>query len=249
MHSFKKSFFSIATFILFSTNAFAQNTIVVITPHPDDAEASCGGLIANATAEGEKVIILTMTGGELCIGGKTEEEAKNIRTKEAQNGATILGASILFFNAIDASLLVDKNNLQKLKQFLLDIHPDIVLAPWPMDVHPDHQATGMLAWQVFQDNKFSFDLYFYETTNSPHTKSFAFVPTDYVDISQVMNKKKDAVLQHISQHPNEWYSMYEILATVRGYEADVTYAEAYIKAQNSSGMGGRSNKLKKLITK
>ncbi|HAL81334.1 MAG TPA: hypothetical protein DCO83_03130 [Mucilaginibacter sp.] len=34
-----------------------QNTVVVITPHPDDAEASCGGLIANSVAAGDRVVI------------------------------------------------------------------------------------------------------------------------------------------------------------------------------------------------
>lgn len=56
---------------LFCTQLSIFATIVVIAPHPDDGEASCGGLIANAVASGEEVIILTMTGGELGIGGKS----------------------------------------------------------------------------------------------------------------------------------------------------------------------------------
>lgn len=226
----------------------ANATVVVITPHPDDAEASCGGLIANTIASGEKVIIITMTGGELGIGGKTNEEARLIREKEARNAASILGAEIIFFGAVDASLISDAVNTEKLKQLLLKIKPTIVTAPWPMDVHPDHQAAGMLAWRVFQDNQLSFQLFFYETTNSPHTKTFQFVPTDYIDISDQMEKKKQAVYQHKSQGPNEWYGMYEILATVRGYEADVPFAEAYIRANNSSGLGGRSNKTEKILS-
>lgn len=226
----------------------ANATIVVITPHPDDAEASCGGLIANTIASGEKVIIITMTGGELGIGGKTNEEARLIREQEARNAAVILGAEIIFFGAVDASLVSDAMNTEKLKQLLLKIKPSIVTAPWPMDVHPDHQATGMLAWRVFQDNQLSFQLFFYETTNSPHTKSFQFIPTDYVDITSQMEKKKLAVYQHKSQGSNEWYGMYEILAKVRGYEADVPFAEAYIRANNSSGLGGRSNKTEKILS-
>jgi len=35
--------------------------MVVIAPHPDDAEASCGGLIANAAAAGQEVVVLSMT--------------------------------------------------------------------------------------------------------------------------------------------------------------------------------------------
>lgn len=234
-------------FLFFFHCVYAQQTILVITPHPDDAEASCGGLIANSVATGDTVVILTMTGGEYGIGGKTTEEAKAIRTQEAKNAAAVLNAKVEFFGACDAFLPVDTSAVSKLTHIIQRIHPSIVLAPWPMDVHNDHQATGMLAWRVYQDKQFSFQLFFYETTNSPHTKSFDFVPTDYVDITNVMDKKKEAVYQHKSQKPEEWYDMYEILAAVRGYESDVKFAEGYLKATNSSGMGGRASHIRKKL--
>jgi N-acetylglucosamine malate deacetylase 1 len=222
--------------------------IVVITPHPDDAEASCGGLIANSVAKGDDVIILTMTGGELGIWGKTMEEARSIRTIEATNAANVLGAKIMFFGAIDANLFVDSTTTKELTKILLEIKPDVVLAPWPLDVHNDHQATGLLAWRVFQDTRFDFELYFYETTNTPHTKTFQFVPTHYVDITDVIAIKKEAALKHVSQGSKDWFYMYENLALFRGYESDVPYAEAYIKAQNSSGLGKRSGSVGKFLT-
>jgi LmbE family N-acetylglucosaminyl deacetylase len=215
------------------------STIVVITPHPDDAESSCGGLIVNYIDAGEEVIILTMTGGDLGISGKSMEEARIIRAGEARNAAAILGAKIEFFGAVDAALSVDIATTNKLMEILMRIKPTIVLAPWPLDVHPDHQATGILAWRAFQDKRLTFSLYFYETSNGPHTKTFQFVPTDYVDITDAMKKKQEATFQHKSQSPEEWYGMYEIIASVRGYEADVPFAEGYIKALNSSGLGGR----------
>lgn len=242
-----RSFKLIFCCLLFYIPGVTQDTIVVITPHPDDAEASCGGLIANSVKEGKTVIILTMTGGELGIGGKTKEEARLIRVSEAKNAAQILQAKVLFFGAVDASLSSDSGNTARLTELLLALNPSTVLAPWPMDLHPDHQAAGMLAWRVFQDKRLSFLLYFYETTNGPHTKSFAFLPTDYIDITGQINTKKKATLQHQSQHPEDWYFMYETLATVRGYEADVPYAEAYIRAQNSSGLGGRENRVQKTL--
>ncbi|HEX3024122.1 MAG TPA: PIG-L deacetylase family protein [Chitinophagaceae bacterium] len=244
-----KYFLCIAVcFLLICINCFAQKTIVVITPHPDDAEASCGGLIANSIAAGDKVIILTMTGGELGIGGKSREEARAIRTAEAYNAASVLKANVEFFGAIDASLAFDSASSSKLTEILLKWNPAIVLAPWPLDVHSDHQATGLLAWKVFQDKRFSFSLFFYETINEPHTKTFGFIPTEYIDISAVMEIKKKALYQHQSQHPSQWYGMYETLSKVRGYEADKPFAEAYCRAQNSSGMGGRSNSIKKTLS-
>jgi N-acetylglucosamine malate deacetylase 1 len=220
-------------------NTLANSTIVVLAPHPDDAEASCGGLIANAVASGERVIILTMTGGELGIGGKSITEAREIRMAEARNAAAILGAEVIFFGATDGSLAVDSGSTEKLKAIMLELKPTLVLTTWPLDVHTDHQATGILAWRVFQDNRFTFDLYFYETSNSPHTMTFQFTPTDYIDITDVMKKKQEALYQHKSQGPSDWFGMYETMALFRGYEGDVPFAEGYIKARNSSGMGGR----------
>ena len=229
--------------------SFAQERILVVTPHPDDAESSCGGLIANYVAAGDEVIILTMTGGEYGIYGKSADEARSIRTKEAVNAANVLGAMVEFFGAIDAFLTVDSANTTKLKKFISDLKPTIVFSVWPLDVHPDHQATGILTWRVFLESSSSFDLYFYETCNPAHTKSFQFVPTDYVDITNVREKKKLATLQHKSQSPQDWYGMYETLALTRGYECDVQYAEGYIKAQNFSGMGGRSSVIPKTLKK
>lgn len=227
--------------------AQAQRNILVITPHPDDAEASCGGYIANAAMQGDTVIILTMTGGEYGIGGKSPAVARAIRTKEAESGAGLLHARVEFFGACDAFLPVDTSSTLKLTKIIERLHPALVLAPWPMDVHNDHQATGLLAWRVFQDKQFSFRLFFYETANEPHTKSFAFVPTTYVDISGVAAIKKKAVMAHVSQNPSGWYNLYEVMAAFRGYEADVEMAEAFMEAKNSSGMGGRKNSTGKTI--
>jgi LmbE family N-acetylglucosaminyl deacetylase len=224
----------------FSVTALSSpHTIVVIAPHPDDAEASCGGLIANAVNVGDTVIVLTMTGGELGVWQKTPEEARVIRTAEARNAARVLGARVEFFGAIDGSLVADASSALRLTTLLVRMHPDIVLAPWPLDVHPDHQASGMLAWRVYHDIAVGFELFFYETSNSPHTKSFGFVPTDYVDITSVLKKKQAALYMQQSQHPEEWWNMYEQMALVHGYAADVPYAEAYVRARTSSGFGGR----------
>lgn len=226
-----------------------QSIVVVIAPHPDDAEASCGGLIANYVAASDSVIIITMTGGEFGIWGKSKEESRTIRLLEARKAASVLGASVIFFGAIDASLSVDSTNTSQLTRILQQISPDIVLAPWPLDVHSDHQASGLLAWRVFLKKQFSFDLYFYETSNSPHTKSFQFIPTDYFDITDVIKKKQEALYQQKSQNPAEWWGMYEQMAIVHGYEVDVPFAEAYIKARTFSGMGGREGVVGKTLDK
>jgi LmbE family N-acetylglucosaminyl deacetylase len=218
----------------------ARATLVVLAPHPDDGEASCGGLIANAVAAGESVVVVCMTGGELAVYGKTHDEARAVRTEEARRAAGTLGAGSLMFGGLDGSLAVDAATTARLRDLLLRLRPRVVVAAWPLDVHPDHQATGILAWRVFMDPALGFDLYFYETTNSPHTMSSGFAPTDYVDITPVLDRKRAATLQHASQGPADWFGMYVDLAKVRGFESDVPYAEGYVRARNGSGLGGRS---------
>jgi LmbE family N-acetylglucosaminyl deacetylase len=229
-----------ACLIGFLAQTPALATVVVLAPHPDDAEASCGGLIANTVAAGEGVVILTMTGGELGVPGKGMAEARALRAEEARKAAAVLGAKVEFFGAVDGSLAVDSAGTGKLIEILARLDPSLVLAPWPLDVHPDHQASGLLAWRAFQDGRARFRLYFYETCNSPHTTSFQFVPTEYVDVTGVMKKKQDATYQHRSQGPAEWLEQYTALARVRGYESDVAFAEGYVRARNSSGLGGRA---------
>jgi LmbE family N-acetylglucosaminyl deacetylase len=227
----------------------AARMIVVIAPHPDDAEASCGGLIANSVDGGDSVLILTMTAGELGIGGLTKDETRAIRTAEARQAAARLGAGLKFFGAVDGSLAVDTSTTTSLRSILSGVHADIVLAPWPMDVHSDHQASGMLAWRVFLERGSTFSLFFYETSNSPHTVSVGFVPTDYVDVTRTLERKRVALLEQKSQHPEDWWGMYEHMAIVHGYAADVPAAEAYVRARPSSGMGGRSQSTPRTLSK
>ena len=236
-----------AFIVAFLAQAPALATVVVLAPHPDDAEASCGGLIANTIAAGEEVVIITMTGGELGVPGKGMAEARAIRVEEARKAAAVLGAKVESFGAVDGSLAVDSANARKLTELLVRLAPSVVLAPWPLDVHADHQASGLLAWRAFQDPRFQFDLYFYETCNSPHTTSFQFVPTDYVDVTGVMKKKREATFQHRSQGPADWLEQYTTLARVRGFESDVPFAEGYIRALNSSGLGGRAGVVGKTL--
>lgn len=232
---------------LFTAHAAAGARLVVIAPHPDDGEASCGGLIANTVAAGGEVVILTMTGGEVGIIGKTPEQARAVRRAEAEEGSAALGAQVEFFGGFDGAFDASAENAEKLIQTLLRLDPEVVTAPWPLDIHPDHQASGMLAWRVFHDKRFSFDLFFYETANLPYTKSFQFVPTHYVDITDVLKLKQKALYKHTSQMPAMWFDQYKAIETVRGYECDAQYAEGYVKAGNFSAHGGRPGRPAKTL--
>jgi hypothetical protein len=57
----------------------------------------------------------------------------------------------------------------------------------------------------------------------------AFTPTDFVDITAVRERKKQAMFAHKTQDPVSTYTKYfEPLEKFRGLEAGVVAAEAFI---------------------
>ncbi|HEY4131446.1 MAG TPA: PIG-L family deacetylase, partial [Gemmatimonadaceae bacterium] len=63
--------------------------LLAIFAHRDDAELGCGGTLAKAARNGNKVGILDLTQGEMGTRGSAE-----IRAAEAQRAAKVLGATI-----------------------------------------------------------------------------------------------------------------------------------------------------------
>ena len=83
---------------------------------------------------------------------------------------------------------------------------------------------GLTAWT---SSKRKFHLYFYEVNTGSET--MAFTPTDYVDITSVHERKKEAMFAHKTQDPVETYNKYfKPLEEFRGLEAGVKAAEAFI---------------------
>jgi LmbE family N-acetylglucosaminyl deacetylase len=106
--------------------------------------------------------------------------------------------------------------------------PDIVFTQWPVDTHPDHQVTGLLALGSWVKMDKSFDLYFYEVNSGSET--MAFIPTDYVDITSAKEKKKAAMYAHASQEPERTYlDFFKKMEEFRGLEAGVSAAEAFVR--------------------
>jgi LmbE family N-acetylglucosaminyl deacetylase len=63
--------------------------MLAISPHPDDVELCCGGLIAKMTKKGYKVGMVDLTRGEMGTEGTAE-----IRLQEAKKAAQILGVKV-----------------------------------------------------------------------------------------------------------------------------------------------------------
>jgi LmbE family N-acetylglucosaminyl deacetylase len=201
--------------------------IVCVGAHPGDPEFGCGGTMAKYSDAGHAVTFLYLTRGEASDPDKTYSEMAALRTKEATVSCKILNATPMFAGQIDGNTILDKNKNEEMTKIILSLKPDIVFTQWPVDAHPDHQVTGLLPLTAWVRAERQFHLYFYEVNTGIET--MAFTPTDYVDITALRERKKEAMFAHKTQNPVETYNTYfKPLEEFRGLEAGVKAAEGFI---------------------
>jgi len=110
--------------------------ILVIAPHPDDAELGCGGAILRWKAEGKRVGILDLTSGEPTPHGSLE-----IRARETAAATEILQLDWRENLGLpNRSLEHTLEARAKLAGVIRQQRPRWLLAPYWVDAHPDHAS-------------------------------------------------------------------------------------------------------------
>ncbi len=112
--------------------------LLVISPHPDDAELGMGGSLAKAKAEGYTTGIIDLTRGEAATKGSPE-----IRAQEAEAATKILGLDVRRNLGWPDSRIMDSEDRRlHLARVLRELKPRIIVAPHFNDRHPDHVAAA-----------------------------------------------------------------------------------------------------------
>ncbi|HEU4722352.1 MAG TPA: PIG-L deacetylase family protein [Gemmatimonadaceae bacterium] len=207
-------------------------SVVCVGAHPDDPESGCGGTLARYTAAGHAVKILYLTRGERGIDGKSLEEAARIRTLEAEAACVVLGATPMFFGQVDGAAEATKPAVVAMTKLLAAEKPDVVLVHWPVDTHMDHQVASLLATRACLALRTP-SVFYFEV--NPGSQTSAFQPTVYVDITPVLEKKRAALMAHVSQDGQGiWRAHHEATASWRGREHGVVAAEAFVPLRGAS---------------
>ena len=114
--------------------------ILVIAPHPDDAELGMGGAIMRFLDEGLKVGILDLTSGEPTPHGTSEK-----RQAETSEATKILGVPWRQNLGLpNRSLEPTLEARAKLAGVIRTTRPRWLFAPFWEDAHPDHVAATQL---------------------------------------------------------------------------------------------------------
>ena len=194
--------------------------MLVVAPHPDDAEIGLGGTIVKMVHEGMRVGILDLTTGE-----PTPHGSEELRRKETIAATEILkvtwrGNAGLVNRKLEATL--DAREL--IASYFRMLRPRWIFAPYWNDAHPDHvAATNLIEAARFWSKLSKTDMpgerfhperiYYYFCI---HLR-LAIEPNLIVDISEFWDQKQRSIMAYESQfvtgRPTEPPTMMQRLET------------------------------------
>ncbi|SAI21944.1 Uncharacterized proteins%2C LmbE homologs [Bordetella ansorpii] len=118
----------------------------VVAPHPDDEILACAGLIRRWHALGAAIHIIAVTDGEASHPGSRQWSPSQLaaeRSRESEQALAALNvpATRTRLALPDGQVAAREQELvQRLSQWLSP--GGLVIAPWSLDGHPDHEAAG-----------------------------------------------------------------------------------------------------------
>jgi LmbE family N-acetylglucosaminyl deacetylase len=213
-------------------------SILAFGAHPDDIEFGVGAVIFKEIQAGRAAHFVVCSRGEAGSNGTPQQ-----RTREAEEAAKILGATIEFveFDG-DAHLEVRAEHAIKLAEIIRRVRPTIVLAPTPEEnQHPDHAALARIVRNATRIARYGGlkelrklkphaiqQLLFYGATADAGVSSNMPILID-ISAPEVIEAWKRAIGAHVSQSNTRNYQ--ELLlarARANGLLAGVEYATALV---------------------
>src|SRR5512133_3080950 len=110
--------------------------------HPDDAEAWNAGVLKLLKDKGYKIVIATMTAGDLGGCNMTMEETAKVRIEEAKKAASVLDAEYYMMGGTDGFLFDTKEMRLKVISLMRQVKAGIIFTHLPYDYHSDHRTTA-----------------------------------------------------------------------------------------------------------
>lgn len=210
--------------------------ILVVVAHPDDEVLGLGATLCIHRDKGHKISILILGNGEDSRGIEFSNVSK--RLKQANKVADKLKAKLFIEdfpdNAFDSVPLL--NITKKVEKIIDMVRPDLIYTHYSDDLNIDHRLTFqsvMTAARPLSGSSVK-KIISFETLSSTEwqTKGHKqFAPNYYVDISKYLKKKKEIIASYSGEMRGYPHSRslegVEILATYRGIESGLKFAEAF----------------------
>jgi N-acetylglucosamine malate deacetylase 1 len=220
-------------------------SILIIAPHPDDAELGMGATAIKLARQGHTIHLLDMTSGEPTPHGSPE-----IRAAESAASAKIMG--------IERSNLGLKNRevehtieaRHRLAAVIRQHRAQWLFVPYPLDAHPDHVAVTRIA----EDARFDAKLTKTDIPGEPcypkriiyyfctHLR-LNFTPNFCIDVTDTIETKMAAVACYRSQFVGASGAVPEMVKNINAYfgsRIGTPYAEPFFTHEmlGFSGLDG-----------
>ena len=217
--------------------------VLAVGAHPDDLEILCGGTLARFAQDGHEVVMCHVSRGDRGSFVHTSEEISRIRSEEAGRAAEICGAEATTLGQSDGDVnAADPEQRRLMIDLVRETQPELIITHHPGDYMGDHNETSKLVF----DCSFHATLPLLETTKPNYRKvtpiyymdtlmGLGFQPSEYVDVSAVIDTKTAMLEAHQSQltwlRDHDGVDVVEQMRTVsrfRGLQCGVEYAEGFV---------------------
>jgi LmbE family N-acetylglucosaminyl deacetylase len=188
-------------------------TILVIVPHPDDAEFYAGGTLAGFARAGHRIIIVTTTDGSKGSYEMDRGELIAARKEEAVKAAKRLGAEkviLLGYADLELDRIPPHELREKYIRLIREYRPDILVTEdylYSEETHPDHRFVARVAAEAvtFANLPLLHPEQLKDGLNIHFTPEKYYYTEDLdaanliVDISATFEDKLAALFEHASQ--------------------------------------------------
>lgn len=221
-------------------------TVLCISCHPDDMEIACAGTLLKCKKRGDRVVVCHLSSGNLGHEIIPPAELIEIRRKEAEASAKMAGFEVMWGGFHDLDIYEgNKEARDKVVEVIKEVNPDFIITHSPDDYMPDHTATSKLVF----DACFAATLPNYKSRSLGRARlvpvyymdtlaGVNFNPTEYVDVTEEIDKKLDMLCRHESQivwmrdHDHiDFPDMVKTCSRYRGFQCGADFAEGYRQCQ------------------
>jgi LmbE family N-acetylglucosaminyl deacetylase len=220
---------------------FADERVLAVVAHPDDAELLCAGTLARARKNGAAIAVCVLCQGDKGQPATPISNLTDVRRSEAAAAAKLLGAELFAGDFPDGELADTTAARRRLIAIYREYCPTLILAHALEDYHPDHRAAGALAEAVswfcasggympeLPKVESQPELWFMDTINMS-----GFEPSFYVNVTEYAELKQQMLRCHKSQlarwEDRDFSPLEEVMRlqySARGAQAGVAAAEAF----------------------
>jgi N-acetylglucosamine malate deacetylase 1 len=199
-------------------------TVLVLSPHTDDAELGAGATIARFLEEGKDIHFAIFSCCETSI---PKGMPAGTLKKECLLSLKNLGIPSNNITIFDYDVRTFPTHRQEILQNLVDIkdtiEPDLVLIPSSHDMHQDH---GVIYWEALRTFKKDTTILGYEHP----WNNLTFTTDVFVKVNELQVEKKIKALKEYKSQKERGYmkeNNLRALIITRGAQLDADYAEAF----------------------